>query len=871
MTYARGRRAWHAMACEDALLLLDSTAEGLDEDDALERQALYGPNALPEPTMKGALRIFLGQFASPLIYLLLAAGVLSVLIGDRWDAIFIFGVLLANATISSFQEGRADASAHALRSMIPQKARLRRDGLARDVPSADIVPGDIVELESGMQVTADLRLLQANQLQLDEAPLTGESLPVPKDGDKRLDAQTPVGDRVNMAFAGTTVTGGRGLGLVVETGAHTRIGHIGHTLEQATRLGIDTPLVRRLARLSRQIALGAGAIILLLCALLLLQGQGFKDMVLLAIALAVAAVPEGLPVAVTVALSASSRRMARRRVIVRELPAVEGLGSCTLIASDKTGTLTINHLTVERVVLPDGTAVDRQGWRTATSGIDLHEIGLAAALCNEAQWAADGDHTGDAVDIALLDLARETGVDQAQLDGRDRLAIIPYEPHLRFAAVQTACGGETRIIVKGAPETVIPMCSGDPARLHSLSEALAADGYRVLLLAQGEEDTGRSELRDRLKGLKPLALVGLADPLRAGVAQAVERCRHAGIDVRMITGDHPVTAIAIARQIGMQVSGESVATGADLAALVESPEAFNGLVASASVFARIEPAQKLSIVRSLAKQGHIVAVTGDGVNDGPALRAADIGVAMGIRGTDVARGAADLILADDNFATIVSGIEEGRVAFLNIRKIVLFMLATGVAEIAMFIGALATGLPMPLTPVQLLWLNLVTNGIQDVTLGFGRGEGDELEHPPRRRLAPLVDRDALVLMAPGAVVMTVLAVLSLDRHLAAGESLEEARNAVLLMVVLFQNAFLLAIRHLQRPFWHWSRQENRWLFAGIGAALAVHLAAMHTPVMQTLLGVGPLTGRLAIEGLVAAVLVLAVTEVAKRLAEHPAW
>ncbi len=833
------------------------------------RLAEAGPNALPEPRTIGLVRTFAGQFTSPLIYLLLIAGMLSLVIGDRWDAIFIFGVLLANAATTTFQEMKADASARALRSLVPQTARIRRSGIARDVLSAEIVPGDIVELESGMRITADLRLIETLGLQIDEAALTGESLPVSKKAETLLDQATPVGDRRNLAFAGTTIMAGRGLGVVVETGERTQLGHIGRTLEEAAHLAVDTPLVRRLDKLARQIAIGAILLIVLLSAILLLQGDGWREILLLAIALAVAAIPEGLPVAVTVALAAASHRMARRNVIVRELPAVEGLGACTLIATDKTGTLTVNRLTAERVVLADGISVDRKAWQSGEGAkAALRELGLAAALCNEARLTEAGSPVGDAVDVALLSFARENGHDLTSLVEAERLAVIPYEPELRFAAVEAEVGEHTRIVVKGAPEAVIPMCGGDTDDLHAIAEELAADGYRVLFLAEGIADERTERIRDRLAGLRPIGFVGLTDPLRSGVVEAVAHCREAGIAVRMITGDHPATALAIARQIGLPATGDSVVTGAQLKEWADDPDLMERKIGQASVFARIEPAQKLSIVRMLAKQGHIVAVTGDGVNDGPALRAADIGVSMGVQGTDVARGASDLILADDNFATIVSGVEEGRITFANIRKIVLFMLATGIAEIAMFLGALLAGLPMPLTPVQLLWLNLVTNGIQDVTLGFGRGEGDELKHPPRRRLASLIDREALILMVPGALVMTGMAVWLLGQLLADGAPLADARNGVLLMVVLFQNAFLLAIRNLRSPFWRWHQPENGWMFLGIAAALSLHLGAMHWPVTQQLLGLRPVGMEQVLYCLLAGALVLIVTEIAKFFAER---
>ena len=858
-----GGRPWHALSGSDALIAVHSAQTGLDENEAGARLAIHGPNRLPETSKSGPLRIFLRQFSNPLIYLLMGAGLLSLAIGDRWDSAFIFGVLTMNAIISSYQEFKADASARSLRMLVPQIARVRREGIAREVASAEIVPGDIVELESGMKVTADLRLLSSMGLRIDESTLTGESVPVVKDADRRMEVEAPPGDRLTMAHAGTVVVEGRGLGVAVATGASTLLGEIGNTLAIAARTSVDTPLVRRMGLLARQIALATVALILILSALLALQDDSARDIVLLAIALAVAAIPEGLPIAVTVGLSAAAGRMARRNVIVRALPAVEGLGACTLIASDKTGTLTLNRLTVERVALPDGTAINRKDWLDGIVPDALADLGRAAALCNEAHLTDTGSPVGDAVDVALLDLARETGSDPAQWLGVERLSIIPYEPAARFAAVEAEMAEGSRVVVKGAPETVLEMCADIDPATADIVEQMASDGYRVLVLAEGSLHPHDGRIIDHLHGLRLLGFVGLTDPLRFGVVEAVENCREAGIEVRMITGDHPATALAIAHQLGLSASSETVVTGAELAALDSESDAFAEAVGRGIVYARIEPAQKLAIVRASQRAGEIVAVTGDGVNDGPALRAADIGVAMGRGGTDVARGAADLVLADDNFATIVAGIEEGRITFLNVRKIVLFMVATGLAEICMFLGALATGLPMPLTPVQLLWLNLVTNGVQDVTLGFGRGEGDELQQPPRRKLAALLDREAVLLMLPGAIVMTGMAVWMLGAHLAAGDTIDEARNAVLLMVVLFQNAFLLSVRSLNRPFWRWHPPENGWMFLGMATALTLHIGALYFPPMQSLLGVQPVGLTVILQCIAGALAVLLVTEVTK--------
>lgn len=861
-------RAWHTLTAEQALSALDAERHGLSEAEADARLARFGPNQLPEARMLGPAQVFLRQFRSPLIYLLLVAGVLSLVLGDRWDAIFIFGVLVLNATIGAFQELKADASARALRSLVPQTARVRRGGVTRDVASEDVVPGDVTELESGVSIMADMRLIEAIGLEVDESTFTGESMPVTKCAEARLAKNAVVADRTNMLHAGTSVVEGRGLAMVTQTGAASQLGHIDRTLAQAASHAGAIPLVRRMASLARQIALIAVALILVLGALLALEGQPLRDIVLLAIALAVAAIPEGLPIAVTVALSTAARRMARRNVIVRALPAVEGLGACTLIASDKTGTLTVNRLTVEKVRLPGGASVERETWKSGHADQALVRLAEAAGLCNEAKLKVHGSPVGDAVDVALLDFARENGCDIERLVAADRLSIVPYEPALRYAAVEADFGAEVRSVVKGAPETVLAMCRNQDGEALDLAEQLAAEGYRVLALAAGTEDPGDGHIHDHLHDLELLGFVGLTDPLRHGVIEAVEKCREAGVVVSMITGDHPATALAIARKLGMEADEKGVVTGAELQMLADDPEAFASRVTSSQVFARTEPAQKLAIVSALEEAGHTVAVTGDGVNDGPALRMADIGIAMGRSGTDVARGASDLVLADDNFATIVAGIEEGRVTFANIRKIVLFMLATGAAEILMFLLAISLGLPMPLTPVQLLWLNLVTNGVLDVTLGFGRGDGDELKHPPERKLASLIDRKALFLMLPGAVLMTVIAIWVLEDRLALGMPIEDARNHVLLMVVTFQVSFLLSIRNLKFPFWRWHSPENGWMFVGMGVAIALQIGAMTVPLLQRFLDTGPVDTDFLLICAGAALAVLLATEGVKLWLAH---
>lgn len=856
---------WHALPAGDALALLGASGDGLSDAEARARLHRHGPNRLPEAKPRGPILLFVKQFASPLIYLLLGAALVSLVIGALVDSLFILGVLMLNATIGAVQEARADADARALRSLIPQEARVRRGGGVRLVDSAEIVPGDVIELESGMRVTADMRLLDTSNLEIDESTLTGESLPVAKHACDRLGPQAALADRTTMAHAGSTVSEGRATGLVVATGEQTALGMIGRTLGLAGRAGAEPPLVRRMTRLSRQIAIASVMVIALLSLLLWIDGEPWRAIFLLAVALAVSAIPEGLPIAVTVALSAATRRMAKRNVIVRALPAVEGLGACTVIASDKTGTLTANRLSVERGLVADHDDYPREAWRGGAVTGDIAALGFAAAVCNEARLSAGGEPVGDTVDVALLDFAREVGVDIDKVLALPRETVTAYEPVLRYAATALATDDTRRLYVKGAAETVLAMCADPPASLAARAEALAGGGYRMLALAEGE----LPRPGERPAGLRLLGFVGLFDPLRPEVPDAVARCARAGIGVVMVTGDHPVTARAIAEQLGMECAPGQVVTGAELSRLADTPELLAERVVSGRVFARIEPIQKLRIVRILGQAGEIVAVTGDGVNDAPALKAADIGVAMGLNGTDVARGAADLILADDNFASIVAGIEEGRVTFANIRKIVIFVLACGLSEIGMFLGAMAVGLPMPLTAVQLLWHNVVTNGVQDVMLGFGRGEGDELDQPPRRKLRSLIDRDALILMLPSALAMALLALWILDRQLASGATIEEARNVVLFSTVLFQNGFILVLRHLRHPFWHWQPPENRWLFGGVALALSIQAWVMLFAPMQTVLGTSPVDPMVIAIAIAGSLLVASVTEMSKFAVRRP--
>lgn len=855
---------WHTLTGEEALRSLACTAVGLSEAEAADRRAVFGANVLPRRKRAGVFAIYLRQFKNPLVYLLLAAAAVSVGVGDMTDALFIFAVLQVNAGIGTYQEWQAERSAESLDLLVQKFAVVLRNGVARRVDATELVPGDIVRLGSGAMVPADVRLLETQELSIDQSLLTGESLPVGKDAAAVLAGDTSLGDRRTMLYAGTTLLSGRATGVVAASGRATEIGRIAEAL--ATGPAPPAPLVSRLARMSHVIGAATMVLIGLIALVQITQGVPIATVFLVAVALAVAAIPEGLPVAITVALGIATNRMARRNVIVRALPAVEGLGACTLIASDKTGTLTCNELTIRRVWLNaaagTGSDVDISGegyipiGRASVDGRDLrpeeraalHALAFSGAVCNEASLRMiEGkvEHFGDTVDVAFLALAAKLGLEPAVLpEALPRIGIIPYEPQRRFGATFTGAPGSglATAHVKGAAEVVLPMCAGnDMARVLAQADAMAEAGFRVLAVAAGEVDEAiaRGVRPDALSNLRLLGLVGLIDPVRPEVPAAIATCRAAGIEVGMITGDHPNTALAIARELGIASAPDQVATGRQLAAASDDPVAFERLVAGAPVLARVEPVQKLAVVQALQRAGHVVAVTGDGVNDAPALAAADIGVAMGRGGTDAARGAADLILTDDNFASIVGGVEEGRIAYANVRKLIYLLIATGLGEIVLFILAIAAQLPLPLFAVQLLWLNLVTNGIQDVALAFEKGEPGILGQPPRRPEEWLFDRRMTAQILVAGIYMGTAGFVFYAWALAQGMPQETARNLLLLLMVLFENAHALNARSERRSIFRVPFAANPFLIVAIIGAQTIHIAAMYLPGLRDVLDMQP--------------------------------
>lgn len=846
--------SWHASSPETVFDHLQSTPQGLTQSDAQQRLQQVGTNHLPQQPGVSHWQLLLRQFRSPLIYILGIAALVSAAIGDLKDAGFIMAVLILNAIIGGYQEWRAEQSSRALQQLLKIRAAVMRDGDVCEIDANEVVPGDMVWLESGNRIPADVRLIHTHNLEVDESLLTGESLTILKHASWLGEESTPLADRLNMVYAGSMVVRGRGRGIVVATGTATAVGQL--ALDMMATAGGKPPLLKRMEQFSQVVALSV-VIAALGIALLGILKHGYRliEMFLFSIALAVSAIPEGLPVALTVALAVTTRRMARQGVIVRRLPAVEGLGSCTLIASDKTGTLTCNELTVRQICLPTGEVFDVtgegftpigqvlfQGESITPDHVALDRIARASVLCNEADLHHSADQwtwRGDPTDIALLTMAHKLGWNrELTLNRYPQINEIPFEPEHQFAATYHTIENQVHVLVKGAPERLRTMCevSPGPSPWH-LSQQMAEQGYRVLALAEGAAPNtlDSTQVPSEPSKLKLLGFVGMIDPLRPGVKDAIASCHAAGIAVWMITGDHPATALAIARDLNLATTSSQVVTGQALANRSDIQQ----LIQTTCVFARIAPHQKLQLVNAARACGHFVAVTGDGINDAPALRAANIGVAMGKAGTDVAREAAELVISNDNFASIVAGIEEGRIAYDNIRKVIYLLVSTGAAEIILLTLAVLTGLPLPLLPVQLLWLNLVTNGIQDVALAFEPGESGTLRRRPRSPREPIFNRLMIERTLLGAILMGVVGFITYDWMLAAGQPVTAARNTLLLLMVLFEIVHIGNCRSESKSVFRLSPLRSPILLMGTTIAFLVHVLMMYVPVGRSVLSIEP--------------------------------
>ncbi len=864
---------WHALDSSVIYNELNTSGEGLSADEVKKRLSFYGENKLPEGKKVTLIQIILHQLINPLIFILIAAAAASFAIGEGKDAIFIFLVIFINSALGTFQEYNAEKSASSLQKLMKIIARVRRDGKEKETPSEELVPGDIVLLESGMKVPADIRLLEVSGLEIDESFLTGESIAAKKQTGI-LQENLGVAERTNMAFAGATVLKGRGMGVVVCTGTDTQVGKISQDVTESA--SAKPPLVQRMEKFIRQISIFIIALSIVLALLLRMQGMEITAIFFFVVALAVSAIPEGLPVALTVALSIATKRMAKRNVIVRKLTSVESLGSCTVIASDKTGTLTVNQQTAKLITLPDGSrfTITGEGYNgegnfvdetgpgnkiSVSENTELQKLSQIAVLANEGSLLKENDlwvFHGDAMDVALLGMSYKLGINPEKLrTGKSVIGKIPYESERKFSASFSLTDDVVSISVKGALETILGFCDSMSVKGSKMvlneemilneAEKLAKEGYRVLAFASGEYHAYEKKENYEDEDIPPLTFYGLAgfiDPLRPEAKKSVEQCTGAGIKVIMITGDHPTTAGTIAKQLGIAGNNTLVVTGQMLsdAGAYDSP-AFEKLVASTTVFARVSPTQKLEIVDVLIRDGEFVAVTGDGVNDAPALKRANIGVAMG-SGTDVAKEVGSMIVVDDNFASIVAGVEEGRFAYDNVRKVIFLLISTGSAEIILFLASIIAGLPLPLLAVQLLWLNLVTNGIQDVALAFEAGEPGAMKRKPRKPsekiFNPLMIKQTIVSSATmGGIVFALW--YWLNKYTQMDET--HARDLVLLLMVFMQNFHAFNSRSERVSVFKIPIKRNLILVFGVMAAQGIHILSMQIPFMQDILRIEPIT------------------------------
>ncbi|WP_249523270.1 HAD-IC family P-type ATPase [Modestobacter marinus] len=886
----------HELPVHEVVLLLETDHErGLGLDEAALRLELEGPNALPPVDRRGPLVRFLVQFHHPLIYVLLAAAVATLLLGEVVDAGVILAVVLINAGIGFVQETRAEQALNALMAMVRTQATVVRDGVRRRITSEDLVPGDLVVLETGDRVPADLRFVTAHELQIDESALTGESVPVEK-VPMALPAETALADRANMAYSGGLVTRGRGHGIVVATGADTEIGRIHRLVGEAEVL--QTPLTRKIGRFSRVLTVIILGLAALAFALGTVRGEPVDEMLTAAVALAVGAIPEGLPAVVTITLAIGVARMARRRAIIRRLPAVETLGSTTVICTDKTGTLTANAMTVTTIVAggrshpvtgtgyaSEGQVLDDDDPADLARHPALRECLVAGALCNDThltETAGRREVAGDPTEAALLVAAEKAGLDPDQLRRRlPRLDAVPFDSERRYmATLHRDESGRVVVYIKGAVERLLDMATHELDRHgtvtaidtdagHARADELAGRALRVLAFGRAEMPASTTALTEGLIDgrVTLLGLLAMFDPPRPEALTAVSACRDAGIEVKMITGDHAGTARAIAERFALGHGGvPTVVTGTDLAACPD--EDLPELVAGTAVFARVSPEQKLRLVRSLQAAGHVADLTGDGVNDAPALRRADIGVAMGEGGTEVAKEAADMVLTDDDFASIEAAVEEGRGVFDNLRKFITFILPTSIGQGLVILAAIALATTLPILPVQVLWVNMTTAVALGLVLAFEPPEADVMRRPPVPSSRPLLTRSLAGRIALVSALMLFGAFGLFEWALGQDEPVAVARTVAVNVFVVVQVAYLLNCRSLERPMWRVGLFSNRWVPAGLTAMLGLQLLFTYAPWMNDLFHSAPIHPAwwLGITGL--GVVVFTVVEVEKWL-RHP--
>ncbi|NTV42330.1 MAG: cation-transporting P-type ATPase [Syntrophobacteraceae bacterium] len=880
---------WHHMPSEEVIDLLETSPDkGLDQFETEDRRKQFGDNVITTKKGKGPLLRFMLQFHQPLIYILLASGLITSLLQEWVDAGVIFGVVLVNAVIGFLQESKAVKAMEALARTMVTEATVIRHGAKVRISSAEVVLGDIVLLQSGDKVPADLRLFAARDLHVDESALTGESLPVQKT-QEILPHDTVLADRSNMVYGSTLVTYGQASGVVVATGDHTEVGRISQLISETEEL--QTPLLRKIEEFSKvllYVILGLAGVTFVVG---IMRGQSAFDMFMAAVALAVGAIPEGLPAAMTITLAIGVARMARRKAIIRKLPAVETLGSTTVICSDKTGTLTENQMTVQEIVSAGGSyAVSGTGYalegeisaQNGQKGSDLSpaviETLRCGLLCNDSLLVErEGYLTvqGDPTEGALITSAAKAGLSLDEENSRfRRMDTIPFESHHQYmATLHTAPQSTDVVYVKGSVEAMLERCTNtldaqgspadlNPAAIQAAVGAMASRGLRVLAFARKSLPQGRNRIdhKDIATGLTFLGLQGMIDPPRNEAIKAVQNCHSAGIRVKMITGDHALTASAIAGRIGLANAGKAV-TGRELATM--SDRQIIDIVDEVSVYARVAPEQKLRLVEALQVKGNIVAMTGDGVNDAPALKRADIGVAMGITGTDVAKEASDMVLMDDNFASIEAAVEEGRGTFDNLTKFIVWTLPTNIGEGLVILAAIFAGVTLPILPVQILWINMTTAVLLGLMLVFEPKEPGIMERPPRDPKEPILTRMLIWRIAIVGFLLLLGAFGLFKYELFNGTGIKEARTVAVNVFVMGELMYLFNCRSLTKSVFEVGFFSNLWVFGGAGIMVILQLVFTYVPVMNTAFHSSPISLEAWMRILVSSSLVVVVVGIEK--------
>ena len=856
---------YYNMEIEDVVSYLDSSLSGLSMEQVVFLQNKYGPNEIISKKKDSVFKLFFSQFKNPIEIILLVTVVLSFMVGEITDGVALIFIILIDVLMGTYEEYKSLKDASSLAQMIKATSRVLREGREETINSSEIVRGDIMVLESGMRISADARIIECHNFQVDESSLTGESVGVLKNADI-LKEDTPLTERKNMVYAGTSVLTGRALAIVTHTASVSEIGKIATKVSETEEE--KSPLTIRVEKFSKQICVLI--VIIAVITFFVLNSRGYEiDAIFISVvALSVSAMPEGLPLAFTMALTIASKKMAKRNVIVKKLNSVEALGSCTVIATDKTGTLTVNEQTAKIICLADGSEYTISGTGYNDDGVvspigsakmsGAKRIAFLGMINNEAHLDKENGKFvsfGDSIDIAFLSLALKLNIE----NGKKVVEQIPYESENQYSAVFYEENGKLRCTVKGSLEKVMSSSKQDKKYIEQ-NERLTKDGYRVIAVCDGFVN-GTNE-KD-IKSLEFVGLVGFIDPIREEVKDSIVKCQKAGIKPIMITGDHPLTAFAIAKELGLCSKEKEVATGQDVVKYRNLGEKeFDKFVGYTKVFSRVTPIDKLDIVNSLKRQGEFVAVTGDGVNDAPALKSANIGVAMG-SGTDVAKDTSSMILIDDNFASIVGGIEEGRTAYNNIRKITIFLLSCGLAEVCFFLLSILFGYDIPLIAIQLLWLNIVTDGLQDIALSFEGNEKGIMEEKPRPVNESIFSKDLMIKVGILGLTITMIVFGTwkylMDRRI----DIVYARSIIMMLMVFIQNINVLNCRSEKVSIFKESLFTNPILLITIVGSIFLQILITNIPFVASFLNICFIDGTVIINLFILSLVIIFVYELYK--------